>query len=68
MKKLAIGLSILGAGLLVTGIVLLVKQKKAEKKYGFDGDMEMDCGCSNVTGKVTGKRKYVKGVLQHPSV
>ena len=38
MKTTGIILSILGAGLLVTGIVILVKQKKAETKSGF-------CGC-----------------------
>lgn len=42
MKTTGIILSILGAGLLVTGIVILVKQKKAEKTSGADGG----CGCS----------------------
>jgi LPXTG-motif cell wall-anchored protein len=62
MKTTGIILSLLGTGLLITGIVFLVKRKKMEKTSGIDG--ESDCGCSNVTGK----RKYVKGVLQHPSV
>lgn len=62
MKTTGIILSILGVGLLATGIIMLVKQKKSEKTSGIDGDE--DCGCSNVTGK----RKYVKGVLQHPAI
>lgn len=44
MKTTGIILSILGAGLLVTGIVMLVKQKKAETKSGF-------CGCENNSTK-----------------
>jgi len=35
MKKTGIFLSILGAGLLATGIIYLVKKKKEEKKLGF---------------------------------
>lgn len=42
MKKAGIILSVLGVGLLVTGVVVLVKQKKSEKTSGVDGG----CGCS----------------------
>lgn len=42
MKKTGIILSVLGVGLLVTGVVVLVKQKKSEKTLGVDGG----CGCS----------------------
>jgi hypothetical protein len=44
MKTTGIILSILGTGLLVTGIVMLVKQKKSETKSGF-------CGCENYSAK-----------------
>lgn len=64
MKTTGVILSILGAGLLLTGVIMLIKQKTSEKTSGIDGDS--DCGCSNVTGNT--KKKYVKGVLQHPAV
>lgn len=90
MKLTGIILSVLGVGLLATGIVILIKRNKEEKTSNFlsiNGkdtpilSPAADCISKAIlNGNTTeeaaiwcrtnslSKKKYVKGVLQHPSV
>lgn len=56
MKVTGIILSVLGVGLLITGVVILVKQNKEEKKSGFTAQSGNDwiLGCIDQQKAATG--------------
>lgn len=55
MKTTGVILSILGAGLLLTGVIMLIKQATSEKTSGVDGDC--GCGCGGTCGDKKEEKK-----------